>query len=120
MVLHDRGGLDEWDRCAPYLEPALDGCSLEDVHAAIRDGRARLWPLERSAAVTEILRYPRLRALRVWLAGGDLDELRRNMGTLDAYARACGCDRIEVDARKGWQRVLTDYEMTRVVLTKEL
>lgn len=121
MVLLDRERLDdEWPRCAAYLEPALDGCSLGDVYRALEDERARLWPLERSAVVTEIVQYPRLRACRVWLAGGDLDELRRNLPTLDEYARACGCDRIEIDARKGWQRVLTGYELTRVVLTKEL
>lgn len=114
-------GLDsEWSRCARYLEPALDGCTLTDVFERILDERARLWPLERSAVVTEILSYPRLRACRVWLAGGDLEELRRNLHVLDAYARACSCDRIEIDARRGWQRVLTDYELSRVVLTKEL
>ena len=111
----------QWVRCAPYLEAALDGTfSLGDVLTAIKDGRARFWPLERSAVVTEILRYPKRRVLRIWLAGGELDELRRFLPAADNYARYEGCDRIEIDGRRGWARELKDYELQRVILTKDV
>lgn len=110
-----------WQHSAPFLVDALDGSmAIGHVYEACKDGRARLWPLERSAVVTELLEYPNLLACRVWLAGGDLYEIRSYLPALDNYARSMGCERIEVDGRRGWQKVLDGYELTRVVLTKEL
>lgn len=112
---------DDWTRAAPLLEPALDGSyTLDDVRAELAAGRAQLWTLPQSAVVTQVHHYPRLRVLRVWLAGGDLDELRRNTHRLDDVARQFGCDAVELEARKGWSRVMDDYDTLKVVLRKEL
>ena len=112
---------DHWLRCAKYIEPALDGSyAIEDVEHEIREGRAKLWPLERSAVVTQVCEYPQHRAVRVWLAGGELDEIRRYLPALDNYARSVGCSRVEVVARKGWAKVLTGFDANRIVYTKEL
>ena len=112
----------KWAEFAHHLEPALDGSfTLADVEELIRaDPNVVFWPLKRSAVVTEILHYPALRSCRVWLAGGDLDELLHFLPALDNYARSEGCTRIELDGRKGWHRVLEGYEFQRVTLTKDL
>lgn len=112
-----------WERMKGLLEPALDGThTMDDVLAEIQAGSAQLWAFERSAVVTQLAAYPKGSALRVWLAGGDLEELTDNIHILDDFGRDHGCVRIEIDGRKGWQRTLAPfgYRPERVVLVKEL
>jgi hypothetical protein len=113
----------EWERCRQYLEPALDHAwTIDAVEAEIRQNRATLWPMERSAAVTALHEYPNGRVLRLWLAGGDLDELRHFMPAADNYARWQGCIAVECEGRVGWERVLPahGYTKRRVVMVKML
>lgn len=115
--------MNDWEAAKPYLRAALDRLpthSLSDVRADILDRRAQLWFFGDAAVVTQVCEYPKMRTLRVWLAGGNLDTLRRAMPALDDAAREFGCKRIEVDGRKGWSRIMTDYYVERVVLTKEV
>ena len=113
--------MTEWDRCKSLLAPALaDTHTLDDVHEAINDGRAELWPLRDSALVTEIVEYPQRRVLRVWLAGGKLDELQRGLPFLDQIAKDLGCSRIELEGRKGWVKVLDGYTERSIVLQKDV
>ena len=94
--------------------------TLEAVEAEIRAGRAVLWPMQRSAAVTQIHEHPNGRVLRLWLAGGDLDELRHFLPAADNYGRMMGCMAVEIEGRPGWERVLEGYKKRRVILVKEL
>lgn len=111
----------EWERCRRYLEPAIDEAwTLDAVEAEILVGRAVFWPMERSAVVTQIHSYPKGRVLRIWLAGGDLDELLHYLPAADGYAREQGCIAVELEGRVGWERVLEGYRKRRVVLSKEL
>lgn len=107
-----------WDIKKHHLEPALDGCyTLEEVWHEINNNKAQFWPLPNSAVVTQVLEYPRRRVLRIWLAGGDMDELRFALsGHAVDYARERGCSVIEVDGRKGWVKVLDGFTETRRVL----
>ena len=110
----------EWKRCGPFLERALGAWTLEAVEQEIRAGRAQFWPMDHSAVVTQIHTYPRGKVLRIWLAGGQWDELAHYLPSADAYARAQGCVAVEVEGRPGWERLLKGYEKRRVVLVKEL
>jgi hypothetical protein len=83
-------------------------------------GEAQLHPLEKSCIITEVVDYPSLTVCRIWLAGGDLDELVEAEKSIAVWAKAQGCDAMEINGRKGWQRQLKDYTATSVVLTKEL
>lgn len=113
--------MSEWDRCRYWLDAALDGThTIEDVRAEIENGTAQFWPMPKSAAVTLVQDYPRGRVLRVWLAGGDLEDLRKHLVVLDNYGREQGCCAIELEGRKGWERVLPGYRATRVVMRKEI
>jgi hypothetical protein len=110
-----------WERCKPFLAPAIDEAwTLEAVEQEIRAGRAILWPMERSAAVTTVQVVPKGRELLVWLAGGDLDELLHFLPVADIYGREQGCKTVRIEGRPGWERVLTGYTKRRVVLVKEL
>lgn len=113
--------MTEWERCKQYLVPALDEAwTIEAVEQEINAGRAVLWPMHRSAAVTTIQEYPKGRVLRLWLAGGELDELLHFLPIADEYAISHGCIAIECEGRPGWEKVLPGYTKKRVVLTKEL
>ena len=48
---------------------------MDDVAEAVWSGKAQFFPLEKSAIITEIVDYPQKAMCRIWLAGGDLDEL---------------------------------------------
>lgn len=111
----------EWARCREHLSGALAGLwTLAAVEQEIRAGRAVLWPMEKSAVVTQIHEHPSGRVLRIWLAGGDLSELLHFLPAADEYARERGCMQVEIEGRPGWERVLHGYRKQRVILVKEL
>ena len=108
------------DRAGRYL-PA-------DVLHEILHGRVKLW-IEwnnetgqvDAAVITEIINYPQLRELRIWLVGG------RNMTTwakpalamVEDFARAEGCRLVSGGLRKGWARI-GGYRISGVTLEKRL
>lgn len=117
----------EWARCAPWIEAALVHAggthSLDDVRAMVGDPSepVRFWAGRRSAMVTEIQSWPNAKTLLLWLAGGDLDELKDELRPMaEAWGREQGCDRVMIVGRPGWARVLPGYEVQAVVCGKEL
>lgn len=113
--------MTEWKRCTPFIEAALERSpgtdTVDDVRALVESGDALFWPGERSAVITQLTRD-----FHVWLAGGDLVEIRRMHASAEPYARAAGCARMTVcRARPGWRRALAPlgYEQ-QVMLEKEL
>lgn len=97
----------------PYIEEALktqQTHNLADVEQMIEDGYAKLWIGERSAAVTEIIQYPRLKSLHLWLCGGDMQEITEEMlPKAEEYARQQGCSRLTTGGRKGWDKVMSKH-----------
>lgn len=97
--------------------------TIEDVERMIHDREAQLWLGENSAAVTEIIQYPRAKALHLWLCGGDLKEITELMlPKAEAFARAEGCTKLTTGGRKGWDRVMSKHGFAPVasVCAKEL
>ena len=91
-----------------------------DVLAGILGGSLQLWAGERSAIVTELIAYPRLTALRLFLAGGDLEELAAMERELAGRAQRAGIGRLEIGGRAGWERALPGYRRLCVCLVKEI
>lgn len=84
---------------------------------------AQFWPGEQSAVVTEVIRLPKVKALHVWLAGGEMGELiDRMLPAVEAFAKAAGCDRLSIAGRDGWERMLKNkgYAPAWRVVAKEL
>lgn len=109
-----------FDRCAPHLQAALaqssEGFTLDDLRHEVVTGNALLWPGKDSAAVT----YVRpLRAMHIWLAGGDMRELKDMSASLEHLSREHGCDAIMAGGREGWGRALRSLGYNSYVL-KEL
>ena len=100
-----------WARCAPWLDAALAHAgrthALADVRALIEVGEARLWAGRQSAVVAALERDPLERRLLIWLAGGARDELEEELlPQAEAWGRDCGCRRVLVIGRAGWERTL--------------
>lgn len=116
----------EWERCKPWLEAALEygegTHTIDDVERAISDRRAFLMAGEKSAMVCEVETYPQKRVLRIWLAGGDLEEIKSSSAQMEAMARELGCSRISINGRRGWERALRDLgcSVSGVMMGKDL
>lgn len=118
---------DEWERCKPWLEAALefDGghYGIDDVLLEVAQGTAQFWPGRNCAGVTQFWTFPRAKALNYWLAGGDMRELVDDMlPCVEAWALDQGCDKIIISGRTGWARVLKPlgYSTVWVAQAKDL
>lgn len=114
----------EWDRCSPWLQAALDHAgnlfSLDDVKQSVLRGEAMFLPGIEAAVVAEIRVFPQKRIFNCWLAGGDLEELKLAFApTVRRYAKKSNCDAITIQGRPGWQRVF-NMKQQGVVLTEEV
>jgi hypothetical protein len=119
--------LHEFKRCEQWIAAALkydgDTHGLEDVLLLVASGECQLWPGQRSAIVTEVVRHPRKTVLHFWLAGGDLQELEAMTVDIERWAREQGCSRVTLAGRRGWERTfLRDrgYSPQWAVMAKEL
>lgn len=83
--------------------------SPEDVARAVEEGRMQAWSAGDSLIVTEVLNYPQARALNVFLAVGNLDEVMSLHPALEAFGREHGCKVMRMEGRRGWARVLPNY-----------
>lgn len=110
----------------PMLEAALDfsgGTHLfEDVAMAVQNGDMQFWPAERSCVVTQIVSYPRMRVLHIFLAAGDLKEIKDMDSTFNEFAKKLDCKHVTLSGRKGWAKALHDigYSVVHVNMAKEV
>lgn len=96
----------------PEIEGALEYAhgshTFDDIAFGVMRGVYQIWPGDKAVAVTEILEYPRKRALNVFLVGGDLEELKTIEPKLEDFAREHGCTEFQATGRKGWLRAHSD------------
>lgn len=76
----------------------------EDVVAAVEAGHLQAWFGPRTVVLTEILQSPRKKVFNVWLAAGDLGELRVMYPGVEQWAREQGCAIATFTGRPGWER----------------
>ena len=124
-----------WPLARPHIARALDRDKAQrylpnDVLALLLKGSVRLWvswnEQEKSveaAMITEIIEYPLLRELKIWLVGG------RNMmawgrearDLFELYGREHGCSIMSGALRKGWLKIGgAGYEQTGIMFEKRL
>ena len=110
-------------RVLKYLKPALDIYKTHselDLFEMIVHKSAYLVALKESAGVLEIINYPKFKACRIWLAGGNMKELLSFYPKIQLFAKENNCKRMEIVGRKGWEKVHKDHDAISVVLTKEI
>ena len=110
-----------WPLVREYIEKVLRRDPLgryqaSDILDVLLRHQARLWVAwntERdapdAAVITEIVDFPRVRELRIWLVGGRPGTLRswafEMRDQLEAFARSQRCAVIAGSMRKGWLRI---------------
>jgi hypothetical protein len=117
-----------WGQIEPLLAPAiLDPLyTTLDLYLDLAGGRATLWLVERAevlraAIVTRIHDLPGGRALRVQLSGGEgMRDWRALLPQIEAAARGAGCVRMEIEGRRGLERMFPDFRFQAVRLEKEI
>lgn len=118
--------VEEWERCKPWIEAALERTggthTIEDVERQIAEQKAVFLAGKSAALVCEILIYPQMRVFRIWLGGGDGEELKSWLPELSDLARAYGCSRLRIEGRHGWVRALRHMQLDRSwsVIEKEI
>ncbi|MDD9727228.1 hypothetical protein PVV74_17340 [Roseovarius sp. SK2] len=107
------------------MQPALDlhdTHDIEDIERAVASGHMQLWLGERGALVTEIQSYPKLKALHIFLAGGEMDQCLDFLPSIYVWAEMQGCGQVTLSGRTGWKRVLADDGWTQasIVMSRDI
>lgn len=115
---------EEFERCRAWLLAALEynggEISIDDVFAGIMSGQFLFLPGQQSAIVYEIHDHPKKRILNFVLAGGNLEELKRNEAAICRWAKSAGCASATIVGRKGWIKRLGGYREVATVMEKSL
>lgn len=118
----------------PYLLGALDYTdgkyNLDDAVALIREGLQTLWVVYNDeigkaigCLVTELVVYPRAKALSIFLLGGEVfADIVTVYDELADYAKGIGASSIEFLGRDGWEKVLAplNFVKTHIIMRKNL
>lgn len=99
--------------------------NFEDVVNDCARGMLQFWPGPHSVIVTEVITYPRFKALRIFLAAGTQAELEAMSPPIIEWGREQDCTRMEIMGRKGWARSFLarsgwDTSSEQVGYTREL
>jgi hypothetical protein len=98
----------------------------DDVLAMILAGSLRLTVSEKSAIVTEVCTYPRMKALNAFLCSGKLADIIAHEPTLIALAKEHGCTRVTFGGIPKWEAAMCQkpngpgWEVGGVFLYKDI
>ena len=96
--------------------------TFQNIVDAVQNEVMQFWPMEKSCLVTEVINYPNIKCLHIFLAGGDLEEIKSIDSTLEFLCQEIGADYISLSGRRGWIKALADigYELSHVTLAKKV
>lgn len=96
--------------------------TFQNIVDSVEKQSMQFWPMEKSCLVTEFISYPKFKTLHIFLAGGDLDEIKSIDPTLQMLCREVGAKYISLSGRRGWVKALADldYELSHVTMAKEI
>jgi len=110
-----------------YIEPALyyDGFKMshESIIKSLKEADMLLWVAEGlvGCCITEITQYANKKVLIIVLAGGEnMNHWGEYLKIVETYAKASGCDYVEIYGRPGWEKVLPAYKKSGVILRKTI
>lgn len=118
-----------WKLVRPILEPAFNDTSdstIEATEADVLSGLSFLWVAWDgnkivAAITTGLVKTPRHKICIVTSAGGVNPRLADQfMPMIEKYAKDEGCDLVRAAGRRGWIKMLPDYEQPWIVLDKRL
>lgn len=95
------------DKIQAALDHAGNALLIEDLYAFALVGDVQIWLSSDNCGIifTEIVCYPRLKAVRGIVAAGRLQSVLELVPTIARWALTMGCTRAEIIGRPGWTRV---------------
>ena len=118
-----------WEQVAPLLERTKEHSEGEletdDFLEPLTHGDMQLWIATEnkemhSAMVNQIVTYPQKQILRVIsIAGSNFKKLYEFNDMVESFAIKTGCSGMELWGRKGWKKLLPDWESNYIVYTKD-
>jgi len=119
-----------WEEVAPLLDRVQEHTEgevgSEDFLEPLTQGDMQLWIATEnknlhSVMITQIIPYPQKQVLRVIsLAGSEFEKLNEFQAMLESFAIRTSCSSLELWGRKGWKKLLPDWESNYIVYTKDL
>lgn len=123
--------IDEW---WPVIAPIIERCqktqfewTSETVRERLKGADAQFWGVMEGnrvigGFVTQIEIGAGGTIGRVWIVSGDLKDVGMAVyrNAIEPWFIERGCDLITLDGRKGWQKLLPDYDLHSVKLCKKL
>lgn len=115
---------DFWPYARPLIKAAIDAtqlCPFEPIEEAVLKGEQLLWLAwdgEIAAAATTALRPPVCELTAC--SGYHRERWLPLFAKIEGYAKAEGCKIMRLCGRKGWSRVLDGYQVSHVIMEKEL
>lgn len=115
-----------WPRVETMLEPAYLGYRHSDIANDLASGARLLWV---AATVGQILGVAVTRLFETEdgkvceieaCAGCDLQRWVGHLDGIEDYARREGAVRFDIKGRPGWKRMLPDYRVSQIMLSKRL
>lgn len=98
-----------------------DCYTVNDIMHAIEKGRMQSFVEGETWIITQVLTFPRKKALDILFVIGHLDEARRALPRLEEYARSIGATKIASLAREGWSKFAgPEWKKTGVSYVKDL
>ena len=119
-----------WDRISEYIQQVVDHsrgeATLEDYYEHLSTGNMQLWlAVDKenilACMVTQIAPYTSKRVLRIIALGGiEMERWLEFLPDIEHWAMNMGCTALEAWGRKGWLKILRDWECSYHILTKDL
>ena len=119
---------DFWPHVREFVRSAMDRCELGSfghVERAVLEGEYLLWVHSTDqqsidgALVTSLILTDAGKVCFIVAFSGHR-AMMQDLAMIEAFARAEGCVSIRLHGRKGWQRILPNYQLKAVVLERSL
>lgn len=118
-----------WPHAAEMIRSAVRRTNLshsQDIEYDITSGDSLLWlawdgaKIE-AAASTSLIETDTDKVCVLTACGGEnMNHWLPLLKQIETYAKAEGCQCVRIYGRKGWLRILKDYQMTNIVIEKVL
>tara|TARA_Y100000310_G_scaffold293683_1_gene323455 strand:- start:1375 stop:1779 length:405 start_codon:yes stop_codon:yes gene_type:complete len=119
-----------WPDVRDFINEAIDAGERlypeRHYYEACARGDMQLWiSLDgetcKQATITKIYNYPLKRRCTIVCCGGEgMADWINNIIQIEQWARESGCNSIQLTGRKGWGRVLKDWDKQGSIIGKEL
>lgn len=117
-----------WPRLKPMVEKSVrrgaGRLDVDDVRMGSIEGRYRLWVVVQgeddliAVGASQIIVFPGKSVMSVFLYSGERRQAMHLWPKVEVYARATGCDEIQIAGPRAWLRIFPDFKEAYSVFTK--